>query len=745
MGNVNEKFDYIGGTKNEIKTAIINKGVSIPLETTFREYASKINEIIQNPDVSMEIRTLNGDDTFQSPEMEINRALQSKQDIYSSIQSKGIWMDGTEPFNTYATKIANIIQPPDLSIQIQTLNGDNTFQSPDIELQRALQSKSNIFNSLQAKGIWMDGSELFETYSIKIDGLVLDQFPDLSMQIQALNGDSTFQSSDIELQRAITTKGNIKISLQNKGVWFDGNEMFDDFPTKIDSIYIFPDLTMQINSLNIDNQGGTPEEELQRAITTRQSIKISLQNKGVWFDGNENFNDYVGKIDGIMLYPDLTIYINDLNGDSSGQSPDMELGRAINSKIDIRNSIISKGVNVDGLELFENYASKISEIIQNPDLTIFIDDLNGYSTGQSPDIELNRIMNTKIDIRNSIIGKGVDVDGLEAFENYASKIEEIVQNPDLSLQIDDLNGDSSGQSPDMELDRAIYSKYEIYQRIIGKGVNMTGMETFAEYANKIEDIVQEPDLTERILNLNGDTTGQSSEIEFDRIEYAKYDIYQSIIGKGVNMTGTEMFAEYASKIDEIVQEPDLSNLITTINGNDTEQGSMFELIRVVDSKSSIWNSIGAKGVIIDGSELFENYASKIDEIIQNPDLTVFVDELNGNNSGQATDVEINRAINSKNDIATSIINKGVIVQQSEPLENYASFIDQIQASQEAINIIDQINGDSLGLTPIEDLNRTLASKQAIYDVMVSKGIVFSGSETFDQYASMIDQFLTGIV
>ena len=45
MGTTTDKLTYLQETKEAIKNAIIDKGVEVPQETTFREYATKINEI----------------------------------------------------------------------------------------------------------------------------------------------------------------------------------------------------------------------------------------------------------------------------------------------------------------------------------------------------------------------------------------------------------------------------------------------------------------------------------------------------------------------------------------------------------------------------------------------------------------------------------------------------------------------------------------------------------------------------
>lgn len=45
MGTIADKLTYLGQTKTEIRDAILSKGVTVPTDTTFREYAGKIREI----------------------------------------------------------------------------------------------------------------------------------------------------------------------------------------------------------------------------------------------------------------------------------------------------------------------------------------------------------------------------------------------------------------------------------------------------------------------------------------------------------------------------------------------------------------------------------------------------------------------------------------------------------------------------------------------------------------------------
>lgn len=45
MGTINEKLDYLSGTKEAIKSAIIEKGTTVPDGATFRSYADLINQL----------------------------------------------------------------------------------------------------------------------------------------------------------------------------------------------------------------------------------------------------------------------------------------------------------------------------------------------------------------------------------------------------------------------------------------------------------------------------------------------------------------------------------------------------------------------------------------------------------------------------------------------------------------------------------------------------------------------------
>ena len=53
MGSISEKLEYLNETKEEIKTAIKNKGVTIADTDTFRSYANKIANLKTTPTLQL--------------------------------------------------------------------------------------------------------------------------------------------------------------------------------------------------------------------------------------------------------------------------------------------------------------------------------------------------------------------------------------------------------------------------------------------------------------------------------------------------------------------------------------------------------------------------------------------------------------------------------------------------------------------------------------------------------------------
>lgn len=52
-----DKLDYLAATKEAIRLAIVEKGVSVPVNTPFRQYADKIKQIKAGGTASVEVDT----------------------------------------------------------------------------------------------------------------------------------------------------------------------------------------------------------------------------------------------------------------------------------------------------------------------------------------------------------------------------------------------------------------------------------------------------------------------------------------------------------------------------------------------------------------------------------------------------------------------------------------------------------------------------------------------------------------
>lgn len=128
MGTTADKLSYLNGTKTAIKNAIVSRGVPIPDGTAFRDYAEKIEEITDIPDLSnpgAESDLRNGKQLVGADGSVITGSLQEVEAATPSIsvsssglitasvnQSSGIVSGGTKSAtNQLATQGATTIMP----------------------------------------------------------------------------------------------------------------------------------------------------------------------------------------------------------------------------------------------------------------------------------------------------------------------------------------------------------------------------------------------------------------------------------------------------------------------------------------------------------------------------------------------------------------------------------------------------------------------------------------------------------
>ena len=58
MGTISDKLLYLQNTKTAIRDSLINKGIAVPLNTPFRDYAAKINTISAGNGLSLPSATI---------------------------------------------------------------------------------------------------------------------------------------------------------------------------------------------------------------------------------------------------------------------------------------------------------------------------------------------------------------------------------------------------------------------------------------------------------------------------------------------------------------------------------------------------------------------------------------------------------------------------------------------------------------------------------------------------------------
>ena len=104
MGSIKEKIDYVKETKGLIREAIIAQGVDVPENTTFREYANKIDSIKNTTHVADNTTLASG----TAVEKKIYYLSKTKENIKRAIVAAGVSVLDSDTFRSYATKIAQI-------------------------------------------------------------------------------------------------------------------------------------------------------------------------------------------------------------------------------------------------------------------------------------------------------------------------------------------------------------------------------------------------------------------------------------------------------------------------------------------------------------------------------------------------------------------------------------------------------------------------------------------------------------
>ena len=97
MGSIKEKIKYIKETKKLIREAIIAQGVDVPENTTFRDYANKIDSIKNTIHVSDNTTLASG----TAVEKKIYYLSKTKENIKRAIVAAGVSVLETDTFIFY--------------------------------------------------------------------------------------------------------------------------------------------------------------------------------------------------------------------------------------------------------------------------------------------------------------------------------------------------------------------------------------------------------------------------------------------------------------------------------------------------------------------------------------------------------------------------------------------------------------------------------------------------------------------
>ncbi len=183
MGTVNEKLSFLNDTKYTIKKAIEDKGVTIPSNTTFRQYAAKIYDIESQGSIKSKLEEIINDPTILGTEDQLtDNILQTKDSIKQAIVSKNISVAEDTPFSQYSDKILEI---PDYSAnakiekeRLEEIINDPTVVGSNLDLiSNISSSKNKIKEAIINKGIIVNSATPFSDYSTKISNITNGDLP----------------------------------------------------------------------------------------------------------------------------------------------------------------------------------------------------------------------------------------------------------------------------------------------------------------------------------------------------------------------------------------------------------------------------------------------------------------------------------------------------------------------------------------------------------------------------------------
>ncbi|MDO5433839.1 BspA family leucine-rich repeat surface protein [Eubacterium sp.] len=109
MGTVLEKLSHLRETKEAIQNAIIGRGAAVSSETTFRQYAELISQFPSDVETQAALKEILNDPEASGLSSELIADIKEiKDQIQTAIVEKGVFLESDAPFNTYPGAVNSI-------------------------------------------------------------------------------------------------------------------------------------------------------------------------------------------------------------------------------------------------------------------------------------------------------------------------------------------------------------------------------------------------------------------------------------------------------------------------------------------------------------------------------------------------------------------------------------------------------------------------------------------------------------